>query len=157
MDQVWNENHEMLQQAMKKEIETMREILANMHQEKHSLLIKDKTLWQKVVEERAPLILRLSDLREARIKSTEKLEALAFPHTLNEEVPLEKLLPPQDDRTCDVLSMRDQMAALIERLNHQTMRNEVLYDLAQHTLEHPQPKKPKPKISIATLPPDESS
>ena len=41
----WNETHLQLQDAMKKEIETMREILGNMKEEEHFLVHKDKAAW----------------------------------------------------------------------------------------------------------------
>ena len=153
---LWTEMHEKLQQSMKKEIETMREVLANMHQEEQSLLINDKSSWSRVMEERSALILRLSDLREERLHTTEKLQLMAFPQGVPEDVPLEDLFPPQDLLSCETLTLRDQLMALVERLNLQSGRNEILFNLSQHPMrEEPQVQPHKPKISIATLPPKE--
>jgi len=159
--QIWAETHTQLQQSMKKEIEAMREILANMHQEELSLLLNDRKTWAQVMEERAALIARLSDLRDSRLLATEKLESLTFPQGKPEEVPLEQLLPPEDENSCETLFLRDQMVALIDRMNLQSNRNELLSNLSESHQRHPQPemqaapKAKKSKISIATLPPKE--
>lgn len=159
--QVWTETHTQLQQSMKKEIEAMREILANMHQEELSLLLNDRKTWAQVMEERAALIARLSNLRNSRLQATEKLEELAFPQGKPVEILLEQILPPEDATTCETLFLRDQMMALVDRMNLQSNRNELLSNLPENQ-QHPsqaevQPtsKPKKGKISIATLPPKE--
>lgn len=155
MDNIWNEMHEKLQQSMKKEIETMREILSNMHQEETLLQSKDKNSWNKIMEERATLILRLSNLREERLQAAEKLETLSGSP---DDTPLEELLSPQDEKGCETLSLRDQMVALVERLNLQSNRIEMLSKSSQEPKAQLEPEAAKPlkrKISIATLPPKE--
>lgn len=159
MDQqeAWKETHAELQQSMKQEIETMREILANMHQEELSLMSKDKTAWAHIMEERSKLIARLSDLRDLRLQATLKLQSLAFPQGGTDEIPLEKLLPAEEASSCETLFLRDQMMALLDRLNLQSNRNELLNNISerQEPALAPQPKKKKSKISVATLPPKE--
>lgn len=151
----WIETHTQLQQSMKKEIEAMREILANMHQEELSLLLNDRKTWTQVMEQRAGLITLLSDLRDLRLRATEKLEELAFPQGKPQEVVLEQLLPPEDENSCETLFLRDQMMALIDRMNLQSNRNELLANLSESHQRQIQPKPKKGKISIATLPPKE--
>lgn len=157
---IWNETHTNLQQSMKKEIETMREILGNMHEEEITLISKDMVAKAHVMEERAKLIQRLTSLRNARLEATQKLESLAFPHGVPKEIPLEKLLPSEDAATCETLMLRDQMMALIERMNLQSNRNELLTDISKRQGSsapalQPQLEKKKNKISLATLPPKE--
>ena len=157
---IWKETHDQLQQSMKKEIETMREILANMHQEELSLISKDKTAWAHVMEERSKLIAQLSDLRDSRLQATQKLQSLAFPQGIPDEIPLDQLLPAEDAASCETLFLRDQMMALVERMNLQNNRNELLGNISERRESsqpalQPVPKKKKNKISIATLPPKE--
>jgi hypothetical protein len=158
--EVWRQTHAELQQSMKKEIETMREILANLHQEELSLMSKDKIAWAHVIEERAKLLSQLSDLRDSRLQTTLKLQSLAFPQGSPGDVPLEQLLPAEDASSCETLSLRDQMVALLDRLNLQSNRNELLSTISERheqapVLQQEQPKKKKSKISVATLPPKE--
>ena len=162
MDQqeIWKETHTVLQQSMKKEIETMREILANMHQEEASLISRDKTAWAQVMDERSKLLARLGDLRDTRLQATQKLQTLACPHGTSEEIPLENLLPMDDESSCETLFLRDQMMALLDRMNLQNNRNDLLSRISERpeSLQpqlQPQPKKRKNKISVATLPPKE--
>lgn len=143
----WTETHTRLQELMKKEIEAMRRLLGNLHQEEMFILQKDKTYWGQLIEERTTLISELSDLRQTREATTEKLESMHnMPHTT-----LENLLPPDNENSWDVVSLRDQILTLLDRINLQSSRNEMLNHLEAY---QPAPKK-KAKISIATLPPDD--
>lgn len=150
--------HNKLQESLKKEVETMRELLANMRQEEISLLTNDRTSWNHVMEQRAQLIAKLSDLRTVRIQSVKQLEAITFPTGKPEEVPLEELLPSDDENSCETLSLRDQMMALIDRMNLQLSRNEMLSHVTREQTQpqpQPMPQEHKKKISIATYPPEE--
>lgn len=157
--QTWIETHHQLQQSMKKEIEAMREILANMHREEQSLVFNDKKTWDLLMQERADLILRLSDLRDLRLQATQKLELLAFPNEKPEKISLEKILPLEDENSCETLFLRDQLIALVDRMNLQSARNEILLKLSEQEERYPQtqmealPQGKRKKISIATLPP----
>ncbi len=117
---------------MQKEIILMREVLANMHQEEESLKRNDHSLWANVISQRCEILALLSPIREERILAS-------------------KLIEYSDD--CDILSLRDQIMALIERINMQNHMNEQLYKVAfrpQSALQ-PEPLKKK-KSSIATYP-----
>lgn len=145
----WTKTHDYLQQVMKRELETMRQLLDNMNLEEQFILRKEKKYWSSMMEERTHLIEELSSIRQDRLVVTEKLEKL----TDHSHAPLEELLPEQDTNSWEVLSLRDQMVTLLDRMNLQTSRNEMLLQLAQAPAlaQAPQQKK---KISIATLPPD---
>jgi len=156
----WNEAHDHLKFIMQKEIHIMREILANMHQEELCLLLNDKGSWNQVMQQRSVLIERLSTLRAERISTTEEIEHMASAKTKNKSLSLEQILPTDDENTCEILSLRDQLMALIERMNTQNCRNEYLF----HHVEHlpplslsseplfPQsvPERQKRKAAIAT-------
>ena len=100
-----------------------------------------------MMEERNQLIEKLQEIRQDRLVAMEKLEML----THRSNVPLEELLPTRDTNSWEILSLRDQMVTLFERMNLQTTRNEMLVHLLQTPQPAPQSKK---KISIATLPED---
>jgi hypothetical protein len=143
----WNEAHAQLQQSMKREIETMREILANMHEEEMSLIRKDKHSWSLVMQKRTQLLAQLNDVRKVRLEATQKLESIAGDS-------LEKSLPATDENSCETLFLRDQMLALIDRLNLQNSCNEALFYIFNANLQ-PVPVPAKAKTSIATIPPKE--
>jgi hypothetical protein len=104
---------------MKQEIRAMREMLTNMRKEENCLLEGDKTSWNQVMIERSTLLERLYDLRSKRFQATEQLELWAKEAAL----PFENILCPEDADNCEILSMREQLAALIEKMNDQNMRN----------------------------------
>jgi hypothetical protein len=143
----WKEAHAGLQHNMQQEIETMREILANMHQEEVTLIQKDKHAWSQIMEERSHLLNQLNTIRKARLEATQKLESIAGG-------PLETALPFQDENSCETLFLHDQLLALIDRLNLQNSRNEALFHIS-NTQPHLLPEPLKPKTSIATIPPKE--
>ncbi len=138
----WTEMHDSLQLVMKRELETMRQLLDNMNLEEQFILRKEKKYWSSMMEERAHLVDQLGEIRQSKQVVMEKLEAL----TRLTNVPLEELLPAKHTNSWEVLSLRDQMVTLLERMNLQTSRNEMLVQLER--IPAPQVKK---KISIATL------
>jgi hypothetical protein len=143
----WTETHEYLQRVMKRELETMRQLLDNMNMEEQFILRKETKYWTNMMEERAHLTEQLTTLRQDKAAVTEKLEFL----TRRAHAPLEELLPPQDTNSWEILSLRDQMVTLLDRMNLQSSRNEMLLHLVQAPLLTQAPEKKK-KISIATLP-----
>ncbi len=152
----WTQHHTDLQNLMKKEIDTMRELLGNLHQEEMLIIQKEMAYWNQLMEERGHLIQQLSYLRQDRVATTGILEAINHSHP---NVPLEELLPPDNENSYELLALRDQMFALLDRMNLQCSRNEMLTQLAHHQAapqHHPEhlPEK-KAKISIATLPPED--
>ena len=148
----WTEHHTDLQNLLKKEIDTMRELLGNLHQEEMLIIQKEMAYWNQLMEERGHLIQILSHLRQDRIYTTEILESMNHSHA---NVPLEELVPPDNANSSELLGMRDQILALLDRMNLQCSRNEMLTQLAHHqTSPQHQPEK-KAKISIATLPPED--
>jgi hypothetical protein len=143
----WTNTHTQLQDLMKKEIEAMRKLLENLHQEEVFIVQKDRTYWSRMMEERTGLIADLSELRQSREATTEKLESMEHSHGAS----LEDLLPPDNENSWDLVSLRDQILALLDRISLQSSRNEMLTHLEAY---QPAPQK-KTKISIATLPQDD--
>ncbi len=160
MKQAWNEAQDKLKVSLQKEIHIMREILANMHQEELSLMLHDKSGWNRVMEERALMVKRLGGLRTDRMQATLALQSLAGSDKKKEEPKLEQLLAQDEASCCEILSLRDQLTALTERMNSQNTRNQNLYHQVQYRLgpppaPHPQrvPQAAKRKISVTTLKP----
>ncbi len=149
----WLEVHIQLQDSMKKEIDVMREILANMHQEEYFLLSGDKVSKDHVIEERSLLLKRFNDIRNTRLSVTEMLEDLSFPDTDAEKMSLEECLLQSDEDSCETLFLRDQLVAIYNRMTMQNSRNQLLCKLSQHqSLGAPQPLPAKKKIIIETIP-----
>lgn len=143
--------HFSLNSALKNEIELMRELLANLHQEELALLENDKHRWAQVMEERSDHIVNLKEIRHQRICATEDLSR----HTTFVEKG--EILPVQDERSCEIFSKLDQLLALLERINLQNCRNDVLFDQSkqkqdlplQCTYPHPLHRE-KRKTKVAT-------
>jgi flagellar biosynthesis/type III secretory pathway chaperone len=148
----WTQYHTELQNLMKKEIDVMRELLGNLHQEEMLIIRKEMAYWNQLMEERGHLIQQLSHLRQNRIFTTETLESLNHSHA---NVPLEELLPPDNENSWELLALRDQIFALLDRMNLQCSRNEMLTQLARHEAVPQRLPEKKAKISIATLPPED--
>jgi len=154
MTSEWTQHHTDLQNLLKKEIDTMRELLGNLHQEEMLIIQKEMAYWNQLMEERGHLIQQLSHLRQDRMYITEILESMNHSHG---NVPLEELVPPDHENSWELLALRDQILALLDRMNLQCSRNEMLTQLAHHQASPQQQQQPekKAKISIATLPPED--
>jgi len=138
----WTETHTYLQAVMKKELETMQKLLANVSLEEQFILQKENRYWDSLMGERARLKEDLGKIHQDRLSVIEKIEFL----TSNPHVDLEALLPPQDLNSWEILSLRDQMLTLQDRISLQSSRNEMLL----HVLETPLPQQ-KTKITLETL------
>lgn len=128
----WYEAHIKLQNSMKQEIDIMREILANMHQEEYFLLSHDKVSCNHVIEERSLLLGRFNEIRKNRLYATEILEDLAFPDTDPEMISLADCLNQTDEQSCETLFLRDQLLAIYDRMTMQNARNQLLTKLTQN-------------------------
>lgn len=156
----WNQIQEQLKLAMQKEVNLMREILANMHQEELSLLMNDTPSWQKVMDERSEMVLRMSYLRKQR-----DLVALQFKENAkHKSKKLFEILKAGDEISSEILSLLDQILALTERTNLQNCRNDFLFhqeQMPQNTPLHchypppflkPIPARAARKTQLATYP-----
>ena len=126
---LWNRLHEELKNAMQQEISLMRELLANLHQEELSLMLQDQGTHQQLVLQRTCMIEKLGHLRLCRNQTTEQIfELVGKQKTCSD---FEQILPDTDETSCEILSLRDQLMALTEKMNRQQSRN-------QHLNEHPE-------------------
>lgn len=112
-------NWEKLAEALKNEIELMREVLSNLHQEELALLENDRKKWTAVMEQRSDHVLNLKQIRNERMSYAEEL------------------LPVFEEGSCEILSKLDQIFALVDRMNLQNCRNEVLFEQSKQKQELP--------------------
>lgn len=123
--------HPSLHGAFVKEVEAMREVLANLHQEELSLLEGNFRKWGSLMEERSDLVLELKQLREKRMDLTKALVHWVVSKG-NQE-----LLPSTEETSCSIFNQLDQVIALMERINLQNARNDALFYQAQQKKELP--------------------
>ena len=146
----WQALHDALRDDLQKEIHLTRELLSNMHQEEVSLMLHDNGSLNQVLQQRSPMLEKLSSLRLHRQNTLEKIEKIA--PCKNKHPSLDEILPPSDDTSTEILSLSDQLMALTERLNRQHTHNQHLTDHGDPT-RHLQPApeaRPKRKASVAT-------
>lgn len=147
----WEKVYFCLNDALKIEIELMRELLSNLHQEELALLENDKHRWAAVMGERSDHVLNLKEIRRKRIQATEELAKLSA------SLGKKEILPLHEEASCEILSKLDQVFALLERINLQNCRNDALFDQAKRKQEiplqcsfpHPLHKAPR-KTKVAT-------
>lgn len=137
----WTPTHAQLQMIMRREISTLRELIDNLQQEECMILKKETIDRTQLIYQRQILVQQLSDLKQRRFSTIESLQT----QTHQKDSPLEKLLPLKNESSWEILSLRDQILALIDRMSLQSSRNEMLTHLAHH-----QPKNPPKKVEIAT-------
>ena len=126
---VWKQLHKSLQEALKKEVDTMREILANLHQEELCLVMNDQGSFNRLLQERDSLMTKLNSFKKNRIDIFHALRA-SLPETtgIKIEAP-EDLACVLKEESCETLLLKDQQKAIIERINLQSSRNKALADL----------------------------
>lgn len=133
-----------LNNALKNEIELMRELLSNLHQEELALLEKDRRRFAEVMDERSDHVLNLKELRAKRLAATEELTKLAV------ALGKKEILPLHEEASCEILSKLDQIIALMERINLQNCRNDALFDQSKQKQDLPlQCSYPHPLHKVA--------
>ena len=146
-----NTPYSLLNLALKKEVNLMREVLANFHQEELCLLEADLTRWSEIMLERSDFVVQLQTLRAKRMDFTSDLVRWVVMEGKSE------LLPSDEESSCEILNQLDQVVALLERINLQNCRNEALFQQVQQRKElplhcsYPHPlHSPKRKSSVKT-------
>ena len=120
---------------MKQEIAIMRDILSSMQEEQEALLHNDTVRLKKVMEKQAPLVDQMMPIRQQRLERLKIVaESKGFPVENVEEVSIEtqQELTTSSIWECigpewvSVLSLRDQLVALLEALRDQAQKNNYL-------------------------------
>jgi hypothetical protein len=127
----WNVLHEEIKLLMQQELSITRELLANMHQEELSLMLRDPGSLNQVMQQRSSMLERLSGLRVQRQQTTQKIYPLIEVQTARPS--LEEILPLNEEISYEIFNLRDQLLALTERMNRQQHRN-------THLEEHLDPR-----------------
>lgn len=127
-----DENQEHIMVLMQKEIALMREVLSNMHQEETLLRMNDQFSVGQILTERSQIIQLLSPLREERVNACKNAGKFI-------------------SENFEIISMRDQLMTLMERINLQNVINERLYHTVRSGSMPKMEEAPKKKkSSIAT-------
>ena len=139
--------------ALEREIFLLREILTNMLHEEAALLLGNFEGRKQILHLRAYLLSRLNELRTIRIGAVNAIES-----EFNKK--MDEILSGTTEDFSDILSIGDQLAALLQKLNSQNHRNQQLlrqvgpqYELP--FFHYPAQEKKKKKSSIATCPKNE--
>ena len=126
---LWNHLHLELKTTMQKEISLLRELLANLHQEELSLMFQDQGTCNQLLEQRVGMLEHLSHIRLLQDQTKSKLFSMVGISSLNPD--LNQILPDNEAISCEILSLKEQLLALHEKMNRQQFRN-------QHLIEHPE-------------------
>lgn len=133
----WGPAYEQLKDSLQKEVALMREMLANFHQEEFSLLMNEKEKWATVMEERSDMVVTLANLRRARIEATKILQDLAKDKLKKPQISYKELFAQEDIVGGEILSLLDQILALVQKLNLQNCRNDFLFYEVKNAHELP--------------------
>lgn len=125
------EIQEKLKKSMKKEVSLMREVLANMQEEEQAIILNEMEILQQVMKKREPLLCFMMQLRDTRVKEMKNLACSIGLDRVSESLfekkeDLDQLLDTSCSTNCEILSMRDQILSLLEKMNAQNLRNNYL-------------------------------
>ncbi len=150
-DKSWSPAHEKLRESMQQEVSVLRELLANLFQEEVFLSQKDPKRIYLIQEDRTALLKILGALRKERLITTKEIKTLFQAVSSGKKLQLEELLPQDDENSAQVISLRDQMHSLLEKMNDQKERNHHLHHEWTYLKNQPLPLPKKKKSAIATF------
>ncbi len=117
-----------LKDLMKKEISLMREILANMGEEQDVILLNKTALLKGFVNRRESIVNRATMVRQERVNVIKEIAVLEEKEIRADEydIDLSELLDLTESNTCEVLTLREMLVTLMEKINTQNARNNYL-------------------------------
>ncbi|MBJ7449005.1 MAG: flagellar export chaperone FlgN [Parachlamydiales bacterium] len=120
------------------EVKLMREVLANMHEEQQAILNRDEKTMEDVMSRRTVLYKNITSVRNERMQAMEQLAILLLSNKnadllFDEKLGLGVLLSARGVDSCEILNLRDQMVAIVEKMNQQICRN---HDLVKHHISY---------------------
>lgn len=150
-EEQWHTLHTHLRDDLQKEVHLTRELLSNMHQEEISLMLNDGGSLHLLQEQQHYLFERLSAVRQHRQEVMVEIEKMVP----GQNAPsLDQILPPTEVISTEILSLRDQLMALTERMNRQHTQNQrVTATGSSYVRAHFAPmneSRAKRKVSVAT-------
>lgn len=121
-------SQQLLTDAMTSLVNVLRELLANMEEEQHAIVVQDASAFQIVMNYRSPLLKSMESCRKTMVEEIEKLQKL---HPIVEELVSEKdllmnLAQLAGAENVELLTLRDQIMALTEEMDKQNARNNFL-------------------------------
>jgi flagellar biosynthesis/type III secretory pathway chaperone len=124
---------ESLQSIMNTEISIMREVLGNMLDEQGAILHNNTEALKLVLSDREPRIFRMNEAREQRIEIVKELSKslggeVSHDGQMGKQIDLENILNQADSDSIEILYLRDQIVALLEKMNTQNTRNSYLLE-----------------------------
>lgn len=148
---------ESLQSIMSTEIDIMRDVLGNMLDEQEAILHNNTEALKLVLADREPRIFRMNEAREQRIEIVKELSKSLGGEVSNDEqmgkqIDLDVLLDQVDSDSIEILSLRDQILALLEQMNTQNARNSYLLEnrvaFHQELMRRLQPEEKNPTYDV---------
>jgi flagellar biosynthesis/type III secretory pathway chaperone len=122
-----------LKSILSTEIEFMREVLGNMSEEQEAILNNNTENLKKVLSERETHMCRMNEARVQRIEIVKEFSFIlhgveSWDGQMGTQMDLDKLLDKVDSDSCEILTLRDQILALLEKMNTQNGRNNYLLE-----------------------------
>lgn len=122
--------YEVLENTMIALVQILREILATMEEEQHALLVQNAPAFQLIMQKRTPLVDSMHTCRQTMLKEIDQLKDM-HPEISAVDSEREKLmnlalLAGEDN--VELLTLRDQILALTDKLEKQNASNNTLLD-----------------------------
>ncbi len=117
------EIEQQLQSIMKREIGLLREFLGSMESEQQAIMVNDTALLKSIFKERDPLLEQLLKVREQRIGILKVLAGVSEDGDAEGQEAMEKLFDSDVIKSPELFMMRDQMLALLEKMQVHFGRN----------------------------------
>ena len=121
---------EELKESMQKEVNLMREVLANLLQEESFLFQHDQNSKNSLTQDRFFILEKIKELRFDRENIIQKLSKLSPKN--EKSLPFFDFLLLNDDDTCEIALILDLLVALTDKINEQNTRNQRLSLEMQH-------------------------
>lgn len=110
---------------MKREVSFMREVLSSMQREQMALMENNTEAVSLILQERESLMANVEKVRQDRLNAVQSLalHLKAQGEVRSSEITLTALLENFGVDSCEILALRDQLLALLEKMNEQNARN----------------------------------
>jgi flagellar biosynthesis/type III secretory pathway chaperone len=137
-----------LKEIMNREVRLLRELLASLYEEQQAHLSNSAEQIKQLLKTRENLTGQIANERENRLSTVKRLQDLLGisdpQNTEDEHDTLSILMDNASSISCEILSLRDEMLALIDQMTQQGNRNNYLIQgKISHTRELLQQIHPK--------------
>lgn len=121
-------SEQLLTATMTSLVRVLRELLANMEQEQHAILVQDAPAFQIIMNHRSPLLESMHTCRKTMVSEIEKLHQShpGIEEMITEKDHLMNLAQLAGEENVELLTLRDQILALTEEMDKQNLRNNFL-------------------------------